>query len=1446
MIEPAGSRHGGDLAKPGAHAILLGTGSHISDSSLPALPSVDTTLDDLQHALGEACGMPDDRVHRVPAHASSSAIVAAVEQVVAEATGPVLLHYAGHGLLGPGDELYLATYASRSTHQIADAIAYHILKGLLSAATGGSAVILDCCFSGRASLPGGGRGVNPFTAARPRGSFLLSSASYYDLSYAPMGERHTRFTGHLLGLLENGEPSGPPLLTLDHVHAALDRRMQDEPARPHRESEGTLGNLVLAPNRAYRADPGPQDAPPADVPCPYPGMEPFRPEDSGYFHGRAALTEDLLTAARASDPEPLVLVGASGVGKSSLLRAGLIARLEAGGEPWPVLLLSAPGPSPLRQLTELWAGYTGRPPDEVRSILDEGGLPAPLPGRRSCRLLVVDQFEEVFTRCQDQQERTRFISVLTEPRPQGPRVVLSLRADHYGSCLEHPGLVAALARTQLAVPPMSTDELRAAVEHPAQAAGLTLQTGLTDRLLHDLRQGGRAGLPFLAHALRETWRRRSGAMLTLTGYQATGGIWQAVTTTTEDLYQALDEAGQVALRALLLRMVHVAADGSGDSVRLSIATSTLLLGHQDEDLLDRLVATRLVTIDHKSAQVAHEALLHAWPRLRRWIDEDRSELILRQQIADDADAWAAAGYDQAFLYRGTRLRSALELLERHPLSRDLDAEFLAKSVTAEGAEHARDAQRLRRLKVALGGIALALCLAVTAAVVAVEQRGTADSQRRLATYRALRAEAENLGTTDPRTSLSLGIAAYRLQPSADARSELFDTLVQTPFAGRTSLGFADPVELSPDGKTLAAGHGQGGVQLLDVRVPGKPKRLADLDACQEEASAVAFSPGLRALAVICENGLIGLWKLRGTTSPERSASLHVTTLPGKAEAIRFSPDGRTLGAVGWGETKEDHGAVVLWDVQNVSQPRRLGIQPGTYDKQKIEFSADGKTLATGGGALISSGDYPDKDSIIDTGGVTLWDITDPARLRKLTRFEGNDETFAFSPDGRALVLTDYVSIELWDVATPAKPRRVNSWNGQKAFVTDLAFRADGDVLATGNSDDTVNVWNVSDPANPLKAGTLSHHNDDVESLAFSTDGRQLVSAAHDEVVHWQATDRGPRVVSALGQEGNVSAIAISPDGRLLAAGGGWEVVELWDLGDPLKPKHIATLRGHTKWVRSLSFAPDGKALATGDDGGDLLFWDLTDPARPRMAATVNRPQPIISLAFLSGPRTLLVTDDTDSNTVWSAEDLARPRQRKDISNAGLTVPSLMSPDGNLFALRTKTGTALWNGKAATKPVDLPWSDSSAAFAPDSRMLATGSHNETLLLWDIRDPGHPQEIARSTEKDVGLLVEFHPRGNLLAGIVDGDIVLWSLGERGQPHRAARLTQLARGARIAGFTPDGHLLGSDGTNVLLWDLNDLPEISADTIGRACALADGGLTEEEWEEYVPGLPFQQTCPR
>jgi hypothetical protein len=250
------------LAMPGTRAILVGTGRHVSGSELPGLPSVDTTLDDLQRVLRDVCGMPDEAIHRVPAHAGPPDVIEAVERAVADAPGVVLLYYVGHGLLGPGDELYLATYGTESADRVSHTVPYRTLKDLLSDAPGDGIVVLDCCFSGRAAVPVSGRSREPFASARPGGSVLFSSASHFALSFAPEGERHTLFSGRLLRLLERGDPAGPPWLTIDRVYALLEREFEGSPTRPHQQSEGRLGELLIARNRGYRPVPGPGHIPP--------------------------------------------------------------------------------------------------------------------------------------------------------------------------------------------------------------------------------------------------------------------------------------------------------------------------------------------------------------------------------------------------------------------------------------------------------------------------------------------------------------------------------------------------------------------------------------------------------------------------------------------------------------------------------------------------------------------------------------------------------------------------------------------------------------------------------------------------------------------------------------------------------------------------------------------------------------------------------------------------------------------------------------------------------------------------------------------------------------------------------------------------------------------------------------------------------------------------------
>ncbi|MFF1797644.1 hypothetical protein ACFVXQ_26085, partial [Kitasatospora sp. NPDC058263] len=403
--------------------------------------------------------------------ASLSDVLAAVERAVEEADGPVLAFYVGHGLLGPGNELYLATRNSTSETQVSQAIPYRTVRGLLGQARAGSAVVLDCCFSGLATAPAGRRGHEPYAAARADGGFLLTSASRWEAAFAPPGEPYTLFTGRLLRLLRDGDPDGAPRLTLDAVHSRLAGLAWEGFSRPRRQSDGSLGALELAPNRAYRAAGSVTASPPADLPCPYPGMASFVPGTSRWFFGREDLVRRLTEAV--TDPaarHPVVLLGASGVGKSSLLGAGLVPALErrsvrpGDGGSWLVLNHASVGPHPLRALAERLAEVTDLSAAEIEPILAEGRFPAELTVPPRHLVLVIDQFEEVFTTCQDTDERSRFIRLLCAGGAEGLRVVLALRADYYAACLAHPPLSEALEHGRFTVLPMTAAEVRASIE----------------------------------------------------------------------------------------------------------------------------------------------------------------------------------------------------------------------------------------------------------------------------------------------------------------------------------------------------------------------------------------------------------------------------------------------------------------------------------------------------------------------------------------------------------------------------------------------------------------------------------------------------------------------------------------------------------------------------------------------------------------------------------------------------------------------------------------------------------------------------------------------------------------------------------------------------------------------------------------------------------------------
>ncbi|RPK85496.1 WD domain, G-beta repeat [Streptomyces sp. ADI97-07] len=1471
---------GGGLAVPGARAVLFGTASHVRESDLPDLPSVGTTLDDLQRTLLDVCGMAPGHVERVPADADAAQVLDAVEVAVRTGGGPVLFYYVGHGQLGPRDALYLATRASRSFRQVAQSVSYRTISDVLGDAGSGSLVVLDCCFSGRGGAPASDGGVRrAFASARPRGSFLLTSASHYALSFAPEDERRTLFTGRLLELLNDGDPAGPPWLTADRLHVALDERFAEDPrVDPARQSEGALGSLRLARNRAYRKQPDGTVAAeqPADVPCPYPGLEPYRAVDSAHFFGRDGLTARLLELVdELPDGGQLMLVGASGAGKSSLLRAGLVAGLEARTDArGSTLLLPAPGPHPMRALAEAWARATGRDSDEVRAEFEHGCFPAPRHGLPDCALLVVDQFEEIFTQCDTIEECAAFVSLLTRDGPgRRPRVVLGLRADHYGSCLEHPGLERVLARAQLAVPPLREQELRAAIEGPAAAVGMTIEQGLTDRLLDDLRSGRSArdaatGLPFLAHALRETWRSRSGVRLTLAGYQATEGIWQSVATTTRRVYESLDDDGQATMRELLLRLVHLPPDGGPAVLRHSVPLASL--PDRSGQIRDQLATARLLTVDKNSVQIAHEALLRAWPLLHQWVQENAATLLLRQQVGTAAEEWDTAGRDAAFLFRGSRLQTAEELAEHIELHA-LEHEFLAAGQSHATSELRREQRRTMLLKRALSAVAIALCLALVAAVVAVRERGHAQAQQEVATARALLAEADILDTSDPDAALRLQLAANVLRPSAEAHRALFDTLADSAFRGVSELPVAPAdMALARGGRMLATSE-RDRLAVWDTSRDPVPRTPLVRMACpsnNEAHTPVTFGgPGERMLVAVCGDE-VRLWNLadrRGNGKPRPVATLRATGLKDVAHgpsAVVLSPDGNTVAAIGWSRYV-GHSKLVLWDVRDPRKPRQLGLVEDSSTTQELvqgdraAFSPDGRLLVTA-----------------DTHGeLRLWDVSDPGKPKPQGVVEDAGGALAFSPDGDLLAASDDRAVKLIDIRSPRSPKVLDEQAAHTDMVSFLDFSPDGRRLASSSWDETVAVWDVRDPRDMTRESRLYRHSSFAHAARFGADGDSLVSVSYDEVIHWDLTDvRPPRVLDVLP---NGALLALARDGTTLAVARG-DRIDLWNLADPAEPRRLAKLSNPVKErfdtvdggsvigvgdvLADIEFSHDGTLLATINHDRRVTLWDVSAPAHPRVTGTVRSGDdgaPGPSLAFAPGRR-LLAVNDLKHVQVWDVSDPARPASIASLAARGDDV--IFSPNGRQLLI-AGTSLRLWDlrsGKTAPLSGDRFYQGSSVvAFSPRGNVVAAVAEvpaqaDTGIQLWaaeragSVHLLGELQPSALNGRKFTRLA--FHPDGVLLAGAEeDGAVRVWSVTDPGRPHLAFTFSGHSEGVDdvVLGGPQGRTMITTSAGYAHVVDIGDYPEIAADSIRIACRATDGGLSREEWEEHVPEVEFRDSCP-
>ncbi|MBW0010347.1 MAG: WD40 repeat domain-containing protein [Pseudonocardiales bacterium] len=589
-----------------------------------------------------------------------------------------------------------------------------------------------------------------------------------------------------------------------------------------------------------------------------------------------------------------------------------------------------------------------RTPEDLNHL-----LATQTPGEQ-VNVLIVDQFEELFTLCTDEQQRRWFLELLSQlagPRSDGDAevppmglVVVGLRADFYAAYADHPRLRTALQDNPLVVGPMSDTELRKVILYPAQDVGLDVEAGLVELLLRDLSdtaspagEGGVASyeagrLPLLAHALRVTWQQRHGHTLTVEGYRSTGGIHRAVATTAEGVFTGLDPAAQHAARTLFLRLIRIG--DSSEHIRRRVARTDLLRGLDPArigSVVDAFTRARLLTQEQDTIEITHEALARAWPRLRQWIDTDRAGNLIRQELEDAAAVWDREGRDTAGLYRGSRLGAARTWVTSTAHERDLSptgSEFLAASTAQE-----RRTARLRRgVLVVLAVLAL---LVSGAAVVALRQTRTAHSERDTAIFNQVTARADQLRSTNVSLAAQLDLTAYRMRPTPNLYTILVtagNTTLSTTLTGHTNM--VQTVAFSPDGHTLVSGSLDHTVRLWNVTGPAHSTPLGPpLTGHTNGIQTVTFSPDGHTLATGSADHAVRLWNI-----PPTLLTGHTNVV----QTVAFSPDGHTLASGG-------DRTVRLWNVTDPTHPTPLDppLTGHTDSVTAVAFSPDGHTLASG-------------------------------------------------------------------------------------------------------------------------------------------------------------------------------------------------------------------------------------------------------------------------------------------------------------------------------------------------------------------------------------------------------------------------------------------------------------------------------------------------------------------
>jgi WD40 repeat protein len=1152
---------------------------------------------------------------------------------------------------------------------------------------------------------------------------------------------------------------------------------------------------------------------------PYAGLSAFQERDAGRFFGRERAVAQVV--ARLAEQPLLALVGSSGAGKSSLVRAGVIPALKRGGDAWEAFVLR-PGPHPLAALAELllqvsWQQTTPNTDRDTESIPPLGDRDALVerlrrePGllgvqmrararRRMERILLfVDQLEELVTLTAE-DERAAFLACLigaADDASSPLRILVSVRQDFLDRIAgTQAELADLLSRGTVLVGPMGPSELRDALIKPVERLGYHFESAALVTEMLDALAGTAGALPLLQFTAARLWdaRDQERQLLTEARYRAFGGVSGALASHADSVLAGLSNAERRWTRLLLLRLITPertrAIVTRSDLADLAGATSAEL-----ERVLGRLIDARLVMVegagrDESTVELVHESLITTWPALVRWLEEEQGDAQFRARLRSAAKEWEASGGVEGLLWRGEAAEEATRWQKHHGEAAEAglgarEIRYLAAVVKLDARERLRRRRLvavviacLSAVVVVVSGLAFRASRAATRAeeqsVRAEEQSARADAEKIAAQRSAARARnAGRMGAAsgrqgDPTTMLAL---LREIEPGP--LPQRWDELARTAkYAGVAQVVLSHGASVSsavfsPDGRQIVSASRDKVVRIWNAEGTGPPLALF---GHEDVVNFAAFSPDGRRIVSASEDRTVRIWNVDGTGQP--------LVLRGHDLGIRFaafSPDGRRVVSA-----SEDR-TLRLWNADGTGQSLVLRGHEGVVFS--AAFSLDGRLIA----------------SASEDKTVRVWNADGTGQPLVLRGHNGVVSTATFSPDGRRIVSASYDStLRAWNADGTGQPLILP---GHEDAVNSAAFSRDGRRIVSASSDKTVRVWNADGSGQSL----VLHGDDSMNWAAFSPDGRRVVSASHDKTVRVWSVDETGQPLVLRGHDDVVYRAAWSTDGLRLVSSSADKTVRVWNADGTDRP---FVLRGHDDVVEAAVFSPDGRRIASASADRTLRVWNADGTGQPLVLR--GHDDRIYGVSWSPNGQRLVSASRDRTVRVWNADGTGRPLVLR--GHDDRVYWAAWSADGELIvSASADRSVRVWSADGTGHALVLRGHEegvSGAAFSPDGRYLVSASFDKTVRVWNADGTGQPV-ILRGHDQWASVRADkpWSPDGSrIVSTSADGTVRIWNSNGTGEP---IVLHPSSNAVFSASWSPDGkRIVAAVGKTLVVWsDLEPL---------------------------------------